>query len=69
MLLSPELHPFDIVGATEVLVILGLLQPAPLAVGFAGLFAGGLGAITLASDVAIVRNKDPSTMPTLVLAG
>jgi hypothetical protein len=68
MRLSPKLHPFDIVGATEVIVILGFLQPAALAVGFAGLLARGLGAIALAAHIAIVGHKEPSTMPTLALS-
>jgi hypothetical protein len=68
MRLSPKLHPFDIVGATEVIVILRFLQPAALAVGFAGLLARGLGAIALAAHIAIVRHKEPSTMLTLALS-
>jgi hypothetical protein len=56
------------IRATEVLVVLGFLEPAALAVGFAGLLARGLGAIALASHVAILRNKEPSTMLTLALA-
>ena len=69
MRLSPKLYPFDIVGATEVIVIGGLLQPAALAVGFAGLLTRGLRAIALASDIAIVWNKEGFTMPTFALVG
>src|SRR5688572_18277739 len=69
MVLSPQLHPFDMVGAAEVMAVLGFLQPAPLALRFAGLLAGGLEAIALASRVAIIGNKESLTMQTLALSG
>jgi hypothetical protein len=67
MVLSPELNPFDIVGASEVVSVFGFLQPTSLAVGFAGVAAVGLGTEALTRHVAVVGMKEPVAVLTFTL--
>jgi len=63
--LAPRLHALDIFRVPEVLPIGGFLQPAALALGFAGLAASRLGAKLLMPAVPIVRSKQDFAMQTL----
>jgi len=48
---SPALHPRDMLGVAEVVAVLRLLQPPPLAIGLAGLSTAGLPAVPLAGGI------------------
>jgi hypothetical protein len=57
MLLPPLLDPLGVSGATEVISIGGLAQPAALAGAFAGLTARRLGAIKLMMSIAVIGKE------------
>jgi len=65
MRLSPLLNPLDVLGSTEVVLVLGFLQPTPLTSGFTGFAALGFTAIFLTRSVARVRPKQLVTITTL----
>jgi len=48
---SPALHPLHMLGVAEVVAVLRLLQPPPLAIGLAGLSTAGLPAVPLAGGI------------------
>jgi len=65
--LAPLPHALDLGGACEVIAVSGLVEPATLASGFAGVAARGLGAVALASGAARVGIKEGPTVLTLAL--
>src|SRR5215471_7775755 len=65
--LAPLPDALDVGGASEVIAVAGLLEPAALARRLAGLAARGLSAVALALDVARVRSKEGPTVLALAL--
>jgi hypothetical protein len=65
--LAPLPHALDLGGACEVIAVRGLVEPATLAGGFAGVAARGLGAVALASGATGVGIKEGLTVLTLAL--
>jgi hypothetical protein len=65
--LAPLPHALDLGRACEVITVSGLVQPAALASGFAGVAARRLGAVALASGAARVGIKEGLAMLTLAL--
>jgi len=64
---APLPDALDLGGAGEVIAVAGLLQPAALAGGLAGLPARGLGTVALAPGAARVGSKKGLTVLTLTL--
>jgi hypothetical protein len=60
--LSPGADPVDMDGAAEVVAVLGLAGPAPLARGLTGLAASWFGAMFLMPEIAIVGKKKLPTV-------
>jgi hypothetical protein len=65
--LTPGSHAFDVVGTFEVIVVVGLVEPAPLTGGFAGLATDQLRAVALTLDATRVGNKERLTVQALTL--
>ncbi len=65
VVLSPLPDALDMGGAFEVIAVVGVLLPAALAVGFAGLAALGLRAIALSPGAAWIGIKEGFTVLTL----
>src|SRR5215471_11640425 len=65
--LAPLPDALNVGGASEVIAVAGLLEPAALARRLAGLAACGLSAVALALDVARVRSKEGPTVLSLAL--
>jgi len=61
---SPALHPLDMLGPAEVVAVLGLLQPPPLAVGLALFAAGGLRTVPLAGGIPGIGGEQLLAMTT-----
>jgi hypothetical protein len=61
------LNAFDIVGASEVVLVFGFLEPAALSVGFAGVAAVGLGTEALTGHIAVVGMENPLAVLTVRL--
>jgi hypothetical protein len=55
--LAPLLHSLGILGAAEVIAIVGLTQPAALAGTLADLAALRLGTVNLVMSVSVIRKK------------
>lgn len=68
MVESPLPDALDILFAFEVIKIVGFLPPASLTLGFADVAALGLGAVVLASDIAVIGMKEAFTVKTFTLA-
>ena len=66
--LTPGPDAFHVGGASEVIPVGGLLEPALLTGGFAGLAALGLETVALTRDTARVGNEEHLTVLTLTLA-
>jgi hypothetical protein len=62
MSLAPGADPVDMDGAAEVVAVLGLAGPAPLARGLTGLAASWFGAMFLMPEIAIVGKKKLPTV-------
>jgi len=62
--LSPTLHPLDMLRATEVVAVLILSQPPPLAVGLAMLAAAGLRTVPLAGGIPGIGGEQLLAMKT-----
>jgi hypothetical protein len=58
----------DVLGASEVVAIVGFVEPSALAVGLAGFAAFGLGAVALALRIAIVGNEEHLAVLTLTFS-
>src|SRR5438034_8075383 len=67
--LTPRSDALNVDGAFEVIAVVGVVVPSPLAVSFARLAARGCGTVALAPDAAWVGNKEGLTMLTLTLGG
>lgn len=67
MLGAPALHPRDVLGAAEVVLVLGLGKPLVLAGRFARLTARGCAAIALVFYVARIHPEPCSATPALTL--
>jgi hypothetical protein len=67
--LSPLLHPEDVFPTAEVMLVSRLAGPAPLAGGFAGIPARGLGTELLMMAIARVGIEQLLAMQTLALWG
>jgi hypothetical protein len=61
---SPALHPLDMLGPAEVVAVLGLLQPPPLAAGLAFFAADGLRAVPLAGGIPGIGGEQLLAMTT-----
>jgi hypothetical protein len=62
--LTPRSDALNVDGAFEVIAVVGVVVPSPLAVSFARLAARGCGTVALAPDAAWVGNKEGLTMLT-----
>jgi hypothetical protein len=61
---SPALHPLYVLRVAEVVAVLRLLQPPPLAVGFAGFTAAGFIAVALPPEISSIWQKQLFAMTT-----
>ena len=66
--LSPLSHALDVLGASEVVAIVGFIEPSALAVGLTGLAALGLGAVALTLRIAVVGNEEHLAVLTLTFS-
>ena len=66
--LSPLSHALDVFGASEVIAIVGFIEPSALAVGLAGFAAFGLGAVALTLRIAVAGNEEHLAVLTLTFS-
>jgi len=64
----PLPHPLHVVGAAEVILVIGFAQPTLLPGALAGLLARRLGTILLATAIPVIGHKQQLTMQTLATA-
>lgn len=66
--LTPLLYARHIVRPTEIVSVLGFLEPTFLACRLAGLAAFGLGTMFLAPPIAMIRSEQVTTIAAFALS-